>query len=110
IKVWEDILSESGEIYQPPQAYSDEYFAYLRALSEEYVFTREKKAKEIAEKVKDEKEAVEIGINAEKDSILLYTEMKKLVLKNAQQSIDRLISEEQKHLKTLSELKKKLSA
>ncbi|MBE0477678.1 ferritin family protein [Candidatus Aerophobetes bacterium] len=106
IKVWEDILSEVGEKYEPPEVYSDEYFSYLRALSEEYVFTKEKKGEELAKEVKDEMEAIEIGIDAEKDAILFYSEMKKLVLKGAHETIDKLIHEEQKHLSQLSQLKK----
>jgi len=108
IKAWEDIHSALGEKYEPPQAYSDEYYGYLRALSEEYVFTKEKKGEEIARNVKDEIQAIDIGINAEKDSILFYTGVKKLVLKSAYKIIDRLIEEEQKHFKDLSNLKKNL--
>jgi len=37
---------------------------------EEYVFTKEKKGIEIARKIKDDIEAIKIGIDAEKDSIL----------------------------------------
>lgn len=108
IKVWEDTFSSLEEKYEPPQAYSDEYFAYLRALSEEYVFTRQKKGEEVARKIKDEIEAVEVGIGAEKDSILFYNEMKKFVLKNAHDTIDELIEQEQKHLTDLSRLKNRL--
>lgn len=108
IKVWEDTFASLEEKYEPPQTYSDEYFAYLRALSEEYVFTERKKGEEVAREVKDEIEAVEVGIDAEKDSILFYNEMKKFVLKNAHGTIDELIEQEQKHLTDLSRLKNKL--
>lgn len=105
IKVFEDILS-SIEKYEPPEAYSEEYFSYLRALSEEYVFTKEKKGEEIAQKVKEDREAIELGVGFEKDSILFYNEMKKFVLKGGQKTIDKLIEQEQEHLIKLSQLKK----
>jgi len=105
IKVFNDILS-GIEKYEPQEAYPDEYFAYLRALSDGYVFTKKKKGEEIAAKVKDEKEAVDVGINAEKDSILFYEEMKKFILKDTYGTIDKLIEEEKKHLSKLYELKK----
>lgn len=108
--MWEDIFSKLGEKYEPPSAFSDDYFAYLRAFSEEYVFTKQRKGEEIAQNVEDELETVKIGINAEKDSILFYNEMRKLVLKDAQETIDKLIEEEQKHLRKLSELKNSLSS
>ena len=69
-------------------------------------FTKEKKGEELAKQVKDEIEAIETGIDAEKDAILFYNEMKKLVLKGAHETIDKLIDEEQKHLSQLSQLKK----
>jgi len=72
------------------------------------VFTKEKKGTEIAQKIKDDKEAIEIGIDAEKDSILFYTEMKKLVPKDGHKTIDKLIGQEQEHLRKLSELKRSL--
>lgn len=105
IEVFQDILS-GVETYEPPESYPGEYFAYLRALSEEYIFTREKKGAEIGKKVKDDKEAINLGIDAEKDSILLYTEMKKFVLKTSYETLDKLIEEEQNHFRKLLELKK----
>jgi len=104
IKVFEGILS-GVESYEPPEAYPGEYFAYLRALSEEYVFTKEKKGIEIAQKVKSDMEGIEIGIDVEKDSILFYNEMKKLVPKDRHKTIDKLIQQEQEHLRELSKLK-----
>ncbi|NQS88647.1 ferritin family protein [Patescibacteria group bacterium] len=109
IEVFKNILS-NVEKYEPSGLYTEEYFAYLKALSEEYVFTKEKKGIEIAQKVKDEIEAIEIGINVEKDSILFYNEMKKLVLRDEHRAIYKLIEEEQEHLKELSELKKSLKS
>ncbi len=107
IELFENILSNI-EKYESSGLYPEEYFSYLRALSEEYVFTKEKKGEEIAQKVKDDMEAIEIGINTEKDSILFYNEMKKLVIKDRHETIDKLIEQEQEHLRKLSELKRKL--
>ena len=56
------IFLSNVEKYEPSGLYTEEYFAYLKALSEEYVFTKEKKGIEIAQKIKDEIEAIEIGI------------------------------------------------
>jgi len=106
IRLFENILSDIEE-YESSGLYTEEYFAYLRALSEEYVFTKEKKGQEIAQKVKDDREAIEIGIDAEKDSILFYNEMKKLVIKDRHGALNKLIEQEQEHLRKLSELKGK---
>jgi len=103
IKVFEDILS-TVEKYEPPEAYTEEYFSYLRALSESHVFTKKNQGTEIGSKVKTDKEAINLAIGFEKDSILFYYEMKKLVLADSHKAIDRLVAQEQEHLKKLTEL------
>lgn len=52
-KEFEKILS-GIESCEPPEVYPGEYFAYLKALSEGYVFTKEKKEEEIAQKVNND--------------------------------------------------------
>jgi multimeric flavodoxin WrbA len=106
IKVFENILSEIKK-YEPSEAYPGEYFAYLKALSEEHVFTKKRKGLDIAKKVKNDKEAIELGIGFEKDSILFYYEMKKVVLEGEHKAIGALIEQEQEHLRKLSELKRR---
>ncbi len=106
IKVFEAMLSTVKK-YEPVEAYTDEYFAYIKALSDDHVFTKEKKGNEIAGAVKDEKQAVELGIGFEKDSILFYHEMKNFVPESEQNAIEGLLVEEQKHLKKLVLLKRR---
>ena len=45
-KTFEDFLSNI-EDYKPPESYSDEYFAYLRAYVDNLIFIEEKLKKEI---------------------------------------------------------------
>ena len=63
--------------YEPQGAYPDEYFAYMNALASGYIFTKENKGKEIASGVKNDKEAIDLGIKFEKESILFYEGMRK---------------------------------
>ncbi|MBU1147475.1 MAG: ferritin family protein [Candidatus Omnitrophica bacterium] len=104
IKRFENMLAQVKK-YEPSEAYPGEYFAYLRALSEGYVFTKANKGAEIAKGIKNEKDAVDAGIGFEKDSILFYHEMKRFVLEGEQKIIDKLLEEEQAHLKKLTDLK-----
>ena len=104
IKRFKELLSQVKK-YDTSEAYTGEYFSYLRALSEGYVFTKSGKGAETAKNIKKEKEAVEAGIGFEKDSILFYHEMKKFVLEGEQKIIDKLLEEEQEHLRRLTELK-----
>ena len=105
IKTFEGILSEVKK-YEPFEAYPGEYFAYIKTLSEEYVFTKLKAGLKAAKDIKNDKEAVNLAIGFEKDSILFYYAMKNVVLEGEHNTIGRLIEQEQEHLKKLSELKK----
>jgi len=107
IKRFENILSNVKK-YEPSEAYPNEYFAYIKSLSGEHVFTKEKRGSEIAKKIKTEPEAIELGIGFEKDSILFYQEMKKFVLEPEQGIIEKLLEEEKRHLRMLVELRIKV--
>ena len=104
IKVFEQILS-SAENYEPAEAYPGEYSSYMKTLASECVFTQAGKGDELAKKVKSEKEAVEKGIGFEKDSIIFYEGIKKVVLGYSIGLVDQLIVQEQLHLKKLTELR-----
>jgi len=107
MEVFQRILG-SIEKYEPPEAYPGEYFAYMNALASESIFTKEGRGKEIAKKTKDDKEAIDIGIGVEKDSIVFYEGMKKAVPEYEQKVIDEVIMQEQGHLKQLLDLKANL--
>ena len=107
ISAFEKILT-SVQKYEPPEAYPGEYFAYMKAMAGDYIFTQKDKGAQAAKKTKSDKEAVGVGIDFEKNSILFYTEMKKVVPEYDRKTIDALISQEQEHLKKLTDLKKAL--
>ena len=92
--------------YEPAEAYPGEYFAYMKGLASEYVFTQENKGAEVAKNTKSDEEAIERGIQGEKDSITFYEGMKKVVPEYDYKVIDEVIGEEQEHLKKLLDLKK----
>ncbi|MFB0526752.1 MAG: ferritin family protein [bacterium] len=107
IAIFQKIL-DSVHKYEPPESYPGEYFAYMNALAREYVFTGKDKGREIAKNVKGDKEAIEVGIGFEKDSIIFYGGMKRVVPEYDHKLVDKLISQEQDHLRQLSELKENL--
>jgi len=96
--------------YKTPEMYTEEYDLYLKALVDSAVFTDDKVAREMAEKVTGSAEAIQIGLGAEKDSILFYSEMRNLVPQRDREVVERIIEEEKTHLRQLSDLKKKLAA
>lgn len=101
-------ILEKVEKYEPQGLDADTYFAYMNALASEYVFTQENKGEAVAKTIKDEKEAIDKGIGFEKDSIIFYEGIRKVVPAYDIEPIDKLIAQEQKHLRQLVELKKKI--
>ncbi len=80
----------------------------MKALAEEHVFTDDKASKDMLRKASSDKEALQIAIGFEKDSILFFGEMRKFVPDRDQRAIEELIRQEREHLRKLSELKKEL--
>jgi len=109
LRTFQDMLDTVGQ-YKPPEIYTEEYDLYLKALVDSAVFTDDKVAREMAEKVTSSAEAMQIALGAEKDSILFYSEMRNLVPERDRKVVNRIIEEEKSHLRQLSDLKKKLAA
>lgn len=104
IAAFQEIL-KSVQQYEPPESYPPEYFAYMNALASEHVFTQKDKAKEITRDIKTDKEAVDKASGFEEASVIFYEGMKKLMRERDLEIADKLIAQEQEHIKKLSALK-----
>lgn len=104
IQVFQKILEQTQK-YQPQGLDSGDYFAYMNALANEHIFTKKDVGAEIAKKVKSDKEAIQMGIGFEQDSIVFYIGIKKIVPDYDWKIIDELIAQEEKHLLMLSGMK-----
>ena len=109
IQIFQNILTEA-EKYQIPEAYAAEYAAYLQALVDNAVFTDDFITSELATKASSDIVALELAITAEKDTILFYYGMKEITPKSALSTLNKIITEEKRHLRQLSELKKRLAS
>jgi rubrerythrin len=104
-------LSQHKQDFNDDYLYDPEVSAYLRIMAESSVFPSDERLKEIMKDIKDITDILEIGIQAEKDSILFYTEM---IINSryveAKDAFRRLLKEEKNHLidlqTKLNELKK----
>ncbi len=99
-------LSETIEQYDAPESFPGEEAEYMKSLAAEHIFTQANKGKEVADKVQDDKEAIDLGIQFEKDSIVFYEAMKKAVREHEHKILDELITQEKDHLLKLSEIRK----
>jgi len=102
-------MSDSLGQAKPQETYTEEYMLYLKSLIDNVVFSNVTEAQQKAARVFNEIEAVDTGIQAEKDSILFYTELQNLVREMDRKVILNIVDEEKKHLRQLSELKKGLT-
>ena len=100
-------MSDSLGQAKPPETYTEEYMLYLKSLVDSTVFSNVTEAQQKAGKVSDEIEALDTGIQAEKDSILFYIELHNLVREQDRKVVLNIVDEEKKHLRQLSELKKR---
>lgn len=90
-----------------PQPPVEEYQLYLKALADSIVSPAESAGAEAARL--DPPAALELGLRLEKDSVLLYSEMRELVRQPHREVLEQIIAEERAHLKQLTELKKGLT-
>jgi rubrerythrin len=98
--------TSGGGAIIPPES-EEEYATYLQALVDSSVFTSDEVAREMAQKASGPAEALQLAIGAEKDSILFYTEMRDLVSRRDRDAVDKIVREERKHVRELSELKQR---
>jgi rubrerythrin len=109
VKIFQGMLADS-EKAESPGTYTGDYAAYLQALANSAVFTDELMASDLATRAESDTAAVDLGIRAEKDSILFYYEMQELMPSGSGAEIKRIIAEEKGHLAQLTELKTTLAS
>jgi rubrerythrin len=90
---------------------NDEAAMYLQATADSHVFVKNKDMVGLVAGCKGPLEILDLAMTFEKDSVVFYTTMKKVVAPNlGQDKVDRLIDEEIKHISMLSQRKAKLAA
>ena len=97
IETFQNMLGSVGE-YQSPETYTEEYALYLKALVDSAVFSNDQVAREMAQKVDSDVEAIQMALGAEKDSILFYSVMRDLVRRSDREVVTKIIEEEKSHL------------
>jgi rubrerythrin len=86
--------------------YPQEYFAYLNAIAGGYLFKDNDVFRERIAAIDTKKDAVDFSLGIEKDSILLYEEMKKIVPDKDRPLIEDIIKQERLHVEKLWGIRK----
>jgi len=106
---FEEILESVGG-YQISEAYyATQYMGYMKALADERVFRSDVSVAEVADRARTPREAIDIAIGFEKESILFLHEMGELVSGTDGKTIQKLLDEERDHLRQLSAIKAQIS-
>ncbi|MFA7676708.1 MAG: ferritin family protein [Candidatus Omnitrophota bacterium] len=106
-KVFEQMFENLAD-YFVAEFNPGEYEGYLKAISFEFVFTRQLIEEKITEGFSSEIQALNFGIHIEKKSILVYSALRDYFLPDKKPVLDKVIEEEKKHLVELTTLKKKI--
>ena len=94
-------LYDSFKEYKPDIADEKEYYDYINMLASMNVFTKKEGIDATLSKIKDKKDALDMAIRFEKDSIVFFAEIKGLVRESERGAVEDLICEEQRHLRRL---------
>jgi rubrerythrin len=101
-----EVMLSSVTGAEPPESYEGEHQAYVKAHLESQVFFKARMDQLLGRAAVSERDALQLGLDSEKDSILFYSEMKSFVSASDHPVVDRIIAEERKHFSTLVELLK----
>ncbi len=97
-------------LVDPPDSMErEDYALYLDHMTAEHVFKEDGSGERKARETKSAVEAVELGIQFEKDTLLFFHELRPLVRSEEQGVVDQLILWEKEHLVRLVGLKRQLS-
>jgi rubrerythrin len=100
-----DQALENKEYFDDSYLFDPDVSAYFYAMVESTIFPNEKEQDEVIDRIQNVKDVLKIGIQAEKESILFYTEMviySKYV--EAKDAFRKLLQEEKSHLINLQGL------
>ncbi|MDX9719279.1 MAG: ferritin family protein [Myxococcota bacterium] len=107
-KAFEEMLASvryAGEWRTDPN-----YQAYLRTVVETRVFPTPEAARKLVDDLGNEIDAIRFAISFEKDTVLFFHDLRRMVREEDVPVIERLIAEEQNHLRVLGEMLHELRA
>lgn len=110
--MFEDLLKElvikKGSVYNLTE-FPESDLAYLKALADTNVFTHKLNTVALSSQMPSAKSTVKFALDFEKDSILFFLQMKKFTRPEwGQVEINKLIEQEQEHIRLLTGLLKEV--
>jgi rubrerythrin len=95
----------SGTVWDQSQAAGeewDQYLMYLQATIQSAFFQGSDKALALAEQVSDEKEALQMALDFEKETMLFFYDLRDKVSEADKPVVEGIIAEEKNHVRRLA--------
>lgn len=102
--LFEQLYERIGKVDLPAWSNAQEYLTYLNALIDSHTLFRYKDLDEVKEKISSRKDALQLAIQFEKDSILFFMEMRDFVPESEKTFVTQCIEEEKSHMRQLTEM------
>ncbi len=109
IKNFESLSQNIGD-YRPPGVHSGLDESVLQVMVDMNIFTDSNAWRDAARKAETEAQALNVGIDFEKESLLFYHELKPYVREVDEGIVEAVLKQEKEHLLRLSALKKEMGA
>lgn len=107
-KVFEELYSEAlkhKDDFDDTYLFDPEVAAYFNNIVSSLIFPSDERQDELLADIDSVEDAIRLGIQAEKDSILFYTEMiAESKYEDAKKAFKKLLAQEKRHLRELQEL------
>ena len=107
LDIFQNMLDELGNSHDT-NLLDDKRSVYINTLTANAVFTDDFITGDMAIQADTDLKAIDLGISAEKDSLLLYYEMKDILPQHMATLLEKIIEEEKAHLQQLSNIKREL--
>lgn len=105
---FKQLSKQSGNLIVQPDDW-DEISDYIKATTDSRFFIGEDKAIRAAEGVSNVREAIDIAIGFEKDTLLFFYELLNITPEGSKDAAKKIVDEEKRHILLLSEKRKEIS-
>lgn len=104
-EMFKRLLKEIGTV-TPHESYPGEYEAYMKDFLKAHALANDEALKQKLDSIKTIEDAIAVALDFEKDSIILFTMLKKYIEKEKQHLVEAVIQEEITHIFKINEYHK----
>jgi rubrerythrin len=96
-QIFKALLKKTGT-FTPPESYPGEYEVYMRDFLKTHALANDEALKQKLDSISTQEDAIQMALDFEKDSIVLFTALKKYIEEANQKAVESIIQEELTHI------------